>query len=128
MKIILNSIEELIELASLLGDPSIVPPTHTRTGSTTTASSAEPRTEAGGDSASNRAPAERPEDVIIHWGKQQGEALGDLTLDGLKWWATVWQPKPYKGEMNPADTKLKAAAERLYERIRPEEDIDDIPF
>jgi hypothetical protein len=48
-------------------------------------------------------------EVPIHWGKQKGELLGEITDQSLSWWINNWSPKPYKGKMSKADILLDAA-------------------
>lgn len=54
--------------------------------------------------------------MLIPFGKNKGKTLGDLGIDDLKYWATVWEPKPWEktGKVGPKDMKLKAAANAIY--------------
>lgn len=47
--------------------------------------------------------------VVIHWGKQKGIALGKVQAKSLVWWITEWHPKPYKGNWSKEDLVLDAA-------------------
>lgn len=48
-------------------------------------------------------------EVEIHFGKNAGKKLGELTLDSLVWYQDTWQPKEYKGRIDPRDIALRRA-------------------
>jgi hypothetical protein len=49
-------------------------------------------------------------DVQIHFGKKQGVTLGTLEAHGeLDWWMNTWEPKPYKGVIDPINIALREA-------------------
>jgi hypothetical protein len=47
--------------------------------------------------------------VKIHWGDDEGKALGSLSVKSLSWWLRKWKPKPYKGKWGAEDLLLDAA-------------------
>lgn len=75
-----------------------------------------------------------PGDVEIHFGKNQGRKLGDLSKKQVEWYASTWEPNP-KFESSD-DKRLKTAAQ-LLAGLEPTEtfsasdfpsDADSIPF
>lgn len=69
---------------------------------------------------------------VIHFGKQKGEALGDISEKSLEWWIGNYRPKPYiasNGDERPPgklDTSLRnaldeAATELGKSQPRPDE-------
>lgn len=80
-------------------------------------------------------PSEVDFTLAVPFGKNKGMALKDLPPDDLKYWATVWEPKPWEktGKVGPKDLKLKASAVALYFKApadngSDEEDGLDVPF
>lgn len=47
--------------------------------------------------------------VAIHFGKQNGTALGKLTAKSLVWWITNWTPTQWKDQWKQPDLMLDAA-------------------
>jgi hypothetical protein len=47
--------------------------------------------------------------VRVHFGKQRGEALGELTAKSLVWWITTWKPEKFRGRFQEKDVLLDAA-------------------
>lgn len=47
--------------------------------------------------------------VRIHFGKQRGEALGQITAKSLVYWITSWTPEKFRGRWNAKDLLLDAA-------------------
>lgn len=47
--------------------------------------------------------------VRIHFGKQRGSALGEITAKSLVWWITSWAPEKYRNRWNAKDLLLDAA-------------------
>jgi hypothetical protein len=47
---------------------------------------------------------------VVHWGKNKGVKLGDLSPNAVAWYATDWQIKPYRGKWGADDLELLAAA------------------
>ena len=52
-----------------------------------------------------------PENVRVHFGKNVGQRLGDLTQRQRDWYANTWEPNPQLA--NEMDRRLKMAAEIL---------------
>ncbi len=50
----------------------------------------------------------KPSEVLVHFGKNAGTRLGQLTDRQLKWYAETWEPKD-----SPQDRRLKMAAVSL---------------
>jgi hypothetical protein len=87
--------------------------------------------------AEQRENRENPDDggdplmVVIHFGKNAGKRLGDLTQKQQAWYATSWTPNPQFE--NAQDRRLKTAAEILC-GVKPEPvaagefSDDEIPF
>ena len=70
--------------------------------------------------------------VVLHFGKNKGQSLGELPENSLSWYAEKWQPKPYgdKG-ISEADLNLRAALdEYLNAKSNPGSTSasDDVPF
>jgi hypothetical protein len=72
--------------------------------------------------------------MTLPFGKSKGMAIGDLGVDDLKYWATVWEPRPYEktGRVSQKDTNLKATAVALYQNAtgeqEPAAEEDGVPF
>ena len=70
-------------------------------------------------------------EVVIHFGKNKGRRVAELSLRSLQWYVSEWQlnPNPRTGEVNPADKALKKAVGDFLNRnpIQTSPD-DDIPF
>jgi len=47
--------------------------------------------------------------VVIHFGKNKGTALGDLSPKSLDWWIREWNPQPFKGKIDDASQNLRDA-------------------
>lgn len=68
-----------------------------------------------------------PSEVVLHFGKNQGRRLGDLSAKQIEWYATTWQANPQYE--NDQDRRVKAAAQLLAGHVPvPAVDADDIPF
>lgn len=48
-------------------------------------------------------------EVIVHFGKQKGKALGKVGAKSLVWWIAEWHPTQWKGKWNEKDVLLDAA-------------------
>jgi len=76
--------------------------------------------------------------MTVPFGRSKGQAIGTLGVDDLKYWATVWEPRPYEktGKVTKKDATLKATAVALYLAASngapapTEQDlaVDDVPF
>lgn len=78
--------------------------------------------------------------VVIPFGKQQGQTLGQLNPASLKWWRENYQPKPYKGKISDKDKAFRDALDQSEEAYKPmptaskseviidDEPSDDVPF
>ena len=78
--------------------------------------------------------------VVIPFGKQQGQTLGQLNPASLKWWRENYQPKPYKGKISDKDIAFRDALAQSSEAYKPmptaskeeviidEPPVDEIPF
>lgn len=72
-------------------------------------------------------------EVVLHFGKNKGTKLGDLSESSLDWYAKEWQPKPYKGQIMDADLVLRAALDSYLSAksspgsVEPQSG-DDVPF
>jgi hypothetical protein len=70
----------------------------------------------------------------VPFGNNKGTAISDLPLNDLKYWATVWQPRPFEktGKVSVKDSKLKRTAEALWANSnspsQPDETVDEVPF
>lgn len=79
--------------------------------------------------ADDMAGAIKPEDVIVHFGKNRGVRLGDLSKNQLDFYASTWSPT----WSDSHDVTLKTAAE-LLAGLKAEpvpagsDEIDDLPF
>lgn len=67
--------------------------------------------------------------------KYAGATLGDMEHKDLTWWASNYEPKPYKGEIQQKDLDFQAALKTGAAEISgesrahvPVEDADQIPF
>jgi hypothetical protein len=68
-------------------------------------------------------------ELLIHFGKNKGTRLADLTGKQLEWYAQTWEPNPQFA--STADWQLKEAARRLHGGETQPEIIDefaDVPF
>jgi hypothetical protein len=72
-------------------------------------------------------------------GIEKGTRLGDLPRPKLWWWCMKWQPKPYKGQISPADFHLRQVLDEVGPGLFPPEgqaqeapslppDDSDVPF
>lgn len=78
--------------------------------------------------------------VVIPFGKQAGQTLGQLNPASLKWWRENYQPKPYKGKISDKDKAFRDALDQSSEAYKPiptaskeeviidEPPVDDVPF
>lgn len=74
--------------------------------------------------------------LTVPFGRSKGQAIGTLGTDDLKYWATVWEPRPYEktGKVTKKDATLKATAVALYAQSQAaavpadEPSMDDVPF
>lgn len=81
--------------------------------------------------------------VVIPFGKQKGQTLGQLPPNSLKWWRENYQPKPYNGKISAKDKAFRDALDQSAEAYKPmpglsvgdaidkfTDDIqsDDVPF
>jgi hypothetical protein len=117
---------------------------------------------AGGDGAESPAPAQRSyqapvasapapapvesdgtwRTVVIPFGKQKGQTLGQLPPASLKWWRENYQPKPYNGKISAKDKAFRDALDQSAGAYAPmpglptastdevvtDNPIDDVPF
>lgn len=76
--------------------------------------------------------------VVIHFGKNKGVAIRDLSEKSLSWYRDEWQPEPYKGKMSADNIKLRTALDMI-KGVQPEDamsaaadqqdaTIDEVPF
>lgn len=79
-----------------------------------------------------------PWSVVIHFGKNKGVAIRDLSEKSLSWYRDEWMPEPYKGKMSADNLKLRAALDKI-KGVTPAEDamsaaadeqqdMDEVPF
>lgn len=74
-----------------------------------------------------------PRNIVIHFGKNKGKRLGDLSEKSLGWYANTWEPDPQYGHTQGGvlDRALKLGAQMILglapDEIPPASD-DDIPF
>lgn len=74
--------------------------------------------------------------LTVPFGRSKGQAIGTLGTEDLKYWATVWEPRPFEktGKVTKKDATLKATAVALYaqsqaaETTADEPSMDDVPF
>jgi hypothetical protein len=81
--------------------------------------------------------------VVIPFGKQKGQTLGQLPPASLKWWRENYQPKPYNGKISAKDKAFRDALDQSAEAYKPmpgmptaskdevvidEAPSDDVPF
>ena len=81
--------------------------------------------------------------VVIPFGKQKGQTLGQLPPASLKWWRENYQPKPYNGKISAKDKAFRDALDQSAEAYKPmpgisvgdaldqaltDAPIDDVPF
>lgn len=57
--------------------------------------------------------------VIIPFGKQKGQTLGQLPPNSLKWWRENYQPKPYNGKISAKDKAFRDALDQSAEAYKP---------
>lgn len=95
----------------------------------------------------NAAPAQQPAQsapvaagdidpsLVVPFGRSKGQAIGTLGTEDLKYWAKVWEPRPYEktGKVTKKDATLKATAVALYEQALAAaapagDEHDDVPF
>lgn len=70
-------------------------------------------------------------DLVIHFGKNSGKRLGDLSPKQIAWYAQTWEPNPQFA--NEADLGLKQAATMLHLGVQGSvatvvDDTSEIPF
>jgi uncharacterized protein (DUF3820 family) len=84
---------------------------------------------AGGDVPTD---AGDPRNVLLHFGKNKGKRLGDLSKRQLEWYANTWEPNPQFE--SPLDRQLKLAVQMILGLAQDEIpefdpiDDDEIPF
>jgi hypothetical protein len=81
--------------------------------------------------------------VVVPFGKQKGQTLGQLPPASLKWWRENYQPKPYNGKISLKDKAFRDALDQSSEAYKPmpglptaskdeviidEAPSDDVPF
>ncbi len=69
--------------------------------------------------------------VAIHFGKQKGALLGEISEDSLAWWMFEWQPRPYQGKIDAEASGLRAALDRAKAENtgnRTDGPTEDAPF
>lgn len=73
--------------------------------------------------------------LTVPFGRSKGQAIGTLGTEDLKYWATVWEPRPFEktGKVTKKDATLKATAVALYAQSQAaaapaDETMDDVPF
>lgn len=78
--------------------------------------------------AADVAAAPNAADVTVHFGKNAGTRLGDLSKKQLEWYAHTWEPNPQFA--NDQDQWLKAAAQVLVDGVpaATSDVLDEIPF
>ena len=69
----------------------------------------------------------------VPFGNNKGTPIGELQEKDLKYWATVWEPRPFEktGKVSVKDSKLKATAVALwnnYQQPTQTETVDEVPF
>lgn len=68
----------------------------------------------------------------VPFGNNKGTPIGELQLNDLKYWATVWQPRPFEktGKVSVKDAKLKRTAESLWANLnnQTQKQSDEVPF
>lgn len=62
-----------------------------------------------------------PGAVEIHFGKNQGRRLSDLSPKQIEWYATTWEPNPQYA--NDVDRRLKLAAQMLHGIGVPDDEL-----
>lgn len=70
-----------------------------------------------------------PGQVQVHFGKNKGKRLADLSQRSVKWYAETWEPNPQYE--TPQDRRLRVAAQMLTGLPAPTphaETLDEIPF
>jgi hypothetical protein len=73
-----------------------------------------------------------PTKLVVHWSRNRGKTLGELTKRQIDWYANEWQPNP--DHATDQDWTLKAAAQQLTNGqseaavVGAPSDLDDIPF
>lgn len=68
-----------------------------------------------------------PSEVVVHFGKNNGKRLGELTRRQLEWLANDWEEKPAY-PWTPQDRRLKFAAQQLLGGNDSPPVDDSIPF
>lgn len=77
-----------------------------------------------------------PWSAVIHFGKNKGTALRDLSEKSLSWYLDEWKPEPYKGKMSQDNLNLRAALDKIKGSDEPlpapvtasDDDGDNVPF
>lgn len=62
-------------------------------------------------------------EVVIHFGKNKGMKLGDLTPQQLRWYRIDWQPKPFKGTIDGETQDLRAALDVAHAEHEAQKEI-----
>ena len=57
--------------------------------------------------------------VVIPFGKQKGQTLGQLPPASLKWWRENYQPKPYNGKISQKDKAFRDSLDQSSEAYKP---------
>jgi hypothetical protein len=57
--------------------------------------------------------------VVIPFGKQKGQTLGQLPPNSLKWWRENYQPKPYNGKISAKDKSFRDSLDQSAEAYKP---------
>jgi len=57
--------------------------------------------------------------VVIPFGKQKGQTLGQLPPASLKWWRENYQPKPYNGKISAKDKSFRDSLDQSSEAYKP---------
>ena len=57
--------------------------------------------------------------VVIPFGKQKGQTLGQLPPNSLKWWRENYQPKPYNGKISQKDKAFRDSLDQSAEAYKP---------
>ena len=57
------------------------------------------------------------ENVLIHFGKNRGKKLGDLTNESLDWYIREYTVKPFQGKIDPKDTYLRQVLDWIRDNV-----------
>ncbi len=70
--------------------------------------------------------------AVIHFGKQKGAKLGEISEDSLRWWMFEWSPRPYQGKIDADASSLRAALDDAKAYLTRTQDTtgadSDVPF